>query len=144
MMTAVDTNVIVALWDSDSSLNRLGKAALDTAAMQGSIVISAPVYAELLAAPGRDERFLAGFLADTAITVDWLLGEPVWRLAGRAFQARATRRRSRREPGPRRILADFLIGAHARHINARLLTLDDRFYRSCFPGLTVVQPGRTD
>lgn len=39
---------------------------------------------------------------------------------------------------PRRILADFLIGAHALHSGYRLLTLDDRFYRTAFPRLSLL------
>ena len=39
---------------------------------------------------------------------------------------------------PRRILADFLIGAHALRNGFPLLTLDDRIYRAAFPGLIVV------
>ncbi|MGZ4890608.1 MAG: hypothetical protein ACXWBH_15610 [Candidatus Angelobacter sp.] len=42
------------------------------------------------------------------------------------------------DPGPRRILADFLIGAHASHRGYRLLTLDDHLYPSAFSSLTVI------
>ncbi|HWQ69804.1 MAG TPA: hypothetical protein VN494_07610 [Patescibacteria group bacterium] len=48
------------------------------------------------------------------------------------------RRRTHRDPGPRRILADFIIGAHALHNGFRLLTLDDRLYRATFPRLTIL------
>jgi hypothetical protein len=56
-----------------------------------------------------------------------------WRLAGRAFQAYAERRRRQRDASARRTLADFVIGAHALANGCRLLTLDDRLYRSSFP-----------
>ena len=39
--------------------------------------------------------------------------------------------------GVRRILADFVIGAHALANGCRLLTLDDRLYRSAFPTLAI-------
>jgi predicted nucleic acid-binding protein len=39
--------------------------------------------------------------------------------------------------GARRILADFLIGAHAHTSSYRLLTLDERLYKEAFPTLTV-------
>ena len=71
-----------------------------------------------------------------------LLGErveAVWRAAGRAFQAYAARRKRHRDSGPRRILADFVIGAHATEKAHRLLTLDDRFYRAAFPRLIIVR-----
>lgn len=66
--------------------------------------------------------------------------EAVWRAAGRAFQSYAARRRQphRRESVPRRILADFVIGAHAFRRGYRLLTLDDRLYRAAFPGLVLI------
>lgn len=139
MTTAVDTNVIVALWDKDSNLSSAAQAALDSALERGGLVVAAPVFAELLALPGRDEAFLDTFFRDTAIAIDWNLDQAVWRAAGRAFQAYAARRRRHGDPGPRRILADFVIGAHAIHKANRLLTLDDRFYRTAFPHLQIVQ-----
>src|ERR1700730_10322450 len=57
--------------------------------------------------------FLDSFFHDTGINIDWALDESVWRTAGRAFQGYAARRRKQRDAGPRRILAAFLIGAHA-------------------------------
>jgi predicted nucleic acid-binding protein len=138
MTTSVDTNVIVALWDRDAALSSLAQAALDSALARGGLTISAPVFAELIAYPGRGEGFLDSFCQDTGITVDWELGESVWRAAGRAFQAYASRRRKQGDSGPRRILADFLIGAHAFERAWGLLTLDDRFYRAAFPHLRIV------
>ena len=100
-------------------------------------MISAPVFAELLAAPGRSEAFLSAFLHDTGISVDWQLDESVWRSAGRAYQWYAERRRRQRGPGVRRILADFLIGAHAQVRAYRLLTMDERIYKAAFPTLKI-------
>ena len=72
------------------------------------------------------------------MAVGWDVDEAIWRAAGRAFQDYVARRRKQREPGPRRILADFLIGAYASERGYRLLTLDDRLYRSAFSGLRTV------
>jgi predicted nucleic acid-binding protein len=138
MTTAIDTNVLVALWNEDDALNTLAHAALDDALGRGSLVLAAPVFAELLAAPSRTEAFLDSFCRETGISVDWELSESIWRAAGHAFQLYAARRRKRRDDGPRRILADFLIGAHALQNEFRLLTLDDRLYRAAFPRLAVV------
>ncbi|MGD0199551.1 MAG: type II toxin-antitoxin system VapC family toxin [Bryobacteraceae bacterium] len=138
MTTAIDSNVIIALWDKDPALSQAAQAALEAAQSRGPLVIAAPVYAELMAAPGRDETFLDAFLTDTGVTVEWELGPVTWRLAGRAFQAYAARRRKHPEAGPRCILADFLIGAHALRAGYRLLTLDARIYRSAFPSLTLI------
>jgi predicted nucleic acid-binding protein len=137
MTTAVDTNVMIALWDKDSALSLAAQNALEAAFNRGTLVAAAPVFAELLAAPGRSETFLGSFFEETGITVDWELPEQIWRSAGRAFQAYAERRRRQRDRGARRILADFLIGAHALTNGCRLLTLDDRLYRTAFPKLSI-------
>jgi hypothetical protein len=138
MTTAIDTNVFVALWNSDDAFNRSASVALYSALDQGSLVVAAPVFAELLASPLRDETFVDGFFRETGIAVEWDIGESIWRDAGRAFRAYAERRRKQRDPGPRRILADFLIGAHALRKGYPLLTLDGGIYRAAFPRLNVV------
>ena len=137
MTTAIDTNVVIALWDKNAALSSAAQTALEAAFNRGNLVVAAPVFAELLAAPGRTESFVNAFLEDTAIAIDWTLDERVWRSAGRAFQAYAERRRKQRDSGTRRILADFLIGAHAQTRGYRLLTLDERLYRVAFPNLTI-------
>ncbi len=137
MTTAVDTNVVIALWDKDSALSLAAQRVLEAAFNRGNLVAAAPVFAELIAAPGRTEAFVGSFFEETGIAIDWEQGELVWRSAGRAFQAYAERRRKQRETGTRRILADFLIGAHALSNGCRLLTLDDRLYRASFPTLVI-------
>jgi len=136
--TAIDTNVIVALWDRDPMLNTRAQSALDSALERGMLVVSASVFAELMAAPGRSKDFLDSFFRASGIRIDWTLDEDVWRSAGRAFQQYASRRR--KQGGvPRRILADFLIGAHALEGGHRLLTLDDHRYRTAFPALALIR-----
>jgi len=139
MTTSVDTNVLVALWDRNDALNSTARVALDAALRRGNLVLAAPVFSELMAAPNRDEGFLDAFLRDTGIAVDWNLDQSVWRLAGKAFQAYAAGRRKQREGVPRRILADFLIGAHALRRGFGLLTLDDGIYRKAFPDLAITR-----
>jgi predicted nucleic acid-binding protein len=138
MTSAIDTNVVIALWDANPSLSLAAEAALEAAFHRGPLVAAAPVFAELLAAPGRTETFVNRFFEETGIAIDWDLGEPVWRSAGRAFQTHADRRRRHRSSEPRRILADFLIGAHAETRGHRLLTLDERLYRAAFPKLAII------
>jgi hypothetical protein len=137
MTTAIDTNVVIALWDKDSALSLAAQNALEAAFNRGILVAAAPVFAELVAAPGRSESFVGSFFEATGIAVDWELPERVWRLAGRAFQAYAERPSKQRDAGARRFLADFVIGAHASAKGCRLLTLDDRLYRSSFPTLAI-------
>jgi len=138
MTTVIERNIIAALWDRDDILNAAAQAALDAALSRGNLVVPAPVYAELMAFAGRTEAFLDAFFRQTGIRVDWDLEEGVWRLAGQAFQGYATRRRRQREIGPRRILADFVIGAYAVRHNYSLLTLNEGLYRAAFPALRIV------
>lgn len=137
MTTAVDTNVIIGLWDREPALSAAVRRALDAALERGPLVVAAPVFAELMAAPGRDASFLNEFFRNTGIQVDWRLSEGVWRAAGRAFQAYAARRRRTRQTGPRRILADFIIGAHAAVNGFCLVTLDSGIYTAAFPDLVI-------
>ena len=137
MTTAVDTNVVIALWDKDPALSVAAQNALEAAFNRGTLVAAAPVFAELIAAPGRSEAFVGSFFEETGIAIDWELQKQVWRSAGRAFQAYAERRPKQRDIGTRGILADFLIGAHALSNGCRLLTLDDRLYRTAYPALII-------
>jgi hypothetical protein len=137
MTTAVDTNVLIALWDSEAELSGAAQEALDEAAASGVLIVSAPVYCELNAAPGRSRGFVDSFLKETGIEVEWELDARIWRTAAEGFRGYAERRRKQRGPGPRRILADFLIGAHALHRAQQLLSLDEGIYRASFPGLRV-------
>jgi predicted nucleic acid-binding protein len=136
--TALDTNVLVALWDVEDTVHASARKALDERFGRERLVISGVVYAELLAAPSRTEVFLDKFCEDTAIVVEWELAEDIWREAGRAFQKYATRRREQKGTQPRRLLADFLIGAHAWVKGYSLLSLDAGMYRAAFPKLRVV------
>ena len=137
MTTAIDTNIIVALWDADSTIAVPARSALDAAFHRGNLTVAAPVFAELIAAPARTEKFVNAFFADAGIAVDWELGEAIWRSAGRAFRDYAERRRKHRDFGARRILADFVIGAHAAAHSYRLLTTEVRLYRAAFPALKI-------
>lgn len=139
MTTAIDTNVIVALWNVDDTQNLEAQKALEESQGRGGLVVCGPVYAELMAAPGRSEAFVDKFFEEAHIAVEWELGERVWRAAGTAFQSYAVRRGRHKEAEPRRILADFLIGAHALVNGYKLLTLDGRTYRAAFPRMAIIE-----
>ena len=134
MRTAVDTNVISALWSREPLSGEMARR-LGEAEMEGGLVISAPVYAELLAHPKATAGFVDGFLADTNVVVDFDLDEAVWREAGGCFAQYAERRRRSGSSHPKRLLVDFLIGAHAYLRADRLLTLDGSRYSQSFPQL---------
>jgi len=138
--TAIDSNVLIALWDVDDALNREAQAALDQALAHGKLVVPAPVFAELLAFPQRTEGFLQAFFRETGIAVGWELSENVWKAAGRALGVYAARRRRSGEQRRRRVLVDFVIGAYAEQNGYRLLTFDRGIYRAAFPNLKLLAP----
>ena len=138
MTTSIDSNIIVALWRQDDPLNDIAAKMLIRARKQGRLIVSAPVYAELMGDPRRTESELNEFFLDTGISVDWTLEEKVWREAGRANRGYIQRRRLSGGQIPRRILTDFLIGAHALVRGYSLLTFDQRLYAAAFPTLSII------
>jgi predicted nucleic acid-binding protein len=136
-MTAVDTNVLIGLFNEDDSFNLPAKQALKKALAKGKIVIAAPVFVELSAMPNEDGWSLDAFLHKVHIEVDWLLEEQVWREAASA-NAKYVSRRRKNFKFPRRIAADFLIGAHALVRGAELITFDQRTFRTSFPNLKLI------
>ncbi len=138
MITALDTNIVVAVLEGEEALAERVALILDRLADQGSVLITPVVYAELLA-PSRSPALVEAFLAQTPVRVDWSLEEAVWRAAGLAYRAHVERRQGAQE-AERSILADFVIGAHAVHRQATLLTWDNRIYHTYFPGLVTVAP----
>ena len=139
MITAVDTNIFIALWDSDDSLNSLALDALERASSSGNLVVCGAVYAELLAFPGRTPQFLETFFRETGVSIDWSMEKSIWNAAGLAFQSYVKRRRRQRQPDARRILADFMIGAHADVNGFAFMTLDERIYSAAFPKLKIIE-----
>ena len=137
MTTALDTNVIVALWDVSDALHLAARKALDAVWGRDTLVVSGVVYAELIGAPQRTEAFVDRFCEEAGIIVEWELKESVWRTAGKAFQNYAGRRKKQGGSEPRRLLADFLIGAHALESGYRLLTADASLYKASFPRLAL-------
>jgi predicted nucleic acid-binding protein len=134
VIIAVDTNIITGLWLEDDPFSDMAEEALERASKQGSLMIVAAVYAELLATPGKSRVWLDGFLDDVGIKVDWVIKETIWLEAGQSYALYAERRRREGKESPRRILADFLIGAHALRQADKLLT-SDAWYKTNFPKL---------
>lgn len=134
MRTAIDTNVLSALWSKEPSASDIART-LGAAKAEGGLVVCGPVYAELLAYPKATESFVNDFLADTGITVDFAFEQPVWAEAGRRFARYAKRRRRSAGQGAKRLLADFIIGSHALVHADRFMTLDPKRYARDFPEL---------
>lgn len=135
MTIALDTNILSALWNDNDALNLVARKVLDEVSGREALVMCGVVYAELIGAPGRAEAFVDRFCEEAGIAVEWEMKEKIWRAAGRAFQAYAARRKKHGRSEPRRLLADFLIGAHALENGCKLLTLDERIYKAAFPRL---------
>jgi len=135
--TALDTNVISALWSNEPSASLISSK-LSGAYHSGGLVVSAPVYAELQAHPNAGSGFADNFLRHTGVVVDFVLDEDVWRLTANSFAAYATRRHRSGGGTPKRLLVDFLIAAHAVLRADRLMTLDPSRYKQDFPQLHIV------
>ena len=133
MVTAFDTNIFLDITDGpqvDATSTRL---ALKLAARHGPLVVSVVALAELSPRfTTRSARY--SFLASFDVEVS-NIDEEVAFLAGQFFKQYRLRGGTRT-----RILADFLIAAHAQLRADRLLTRDDRFFKDSFPGLVAVHP----
>lgn len=137
MRTAIDTNILSALWSREQLAADVAKK-LGDAKIDGGLVIGAPVYAELIAHPRATEAFVSNFISDTGIVLDFELDQQVWLEAGRRFARYAKRRRRSTPEGPKRLLADFIIGSHALAKADRLMTLDPKRYERDFPELKLI------
>jgi hypothetical protein len=122
MTCAADDHILVP----NEKFCQASVQALEDAAISGSLVVCDLVYAKLCI-QFSSQRECDSFLEENDIRVEPLNRVTLF-LASRAF------RTYRKQGGPRtRILADFLIGAHARTQANRLLSRDRGFYRKLFP-----------
>jgi predicted nucleic acid-binding protein len=137
MKTALDSNIISALWSNESSAIAISEA-LQRARGAGALVICGPVYVELAAHPTVPHKLLDTFLEETGIAVEFILEERVWKRAAVGFANYAQRRRISGGTSPKRLLADFLIAAHATICSDRLFTLDPVRYQQDFPELRLL------
>ncbi len=141
-MTALDTNVLIDLESGNANVAAAALRAVDYAANGGPIILCAAVYAEYLANPYVTDKDVASGGIDVALAaahihVDGSFSRAVLVHAASAFRAYARRRASSSGSAPRRILADFLIGAHACTVG-KLVTSDAAFYRRTFSELAVI------
>lgn len=76
------------------------------------------------------------WLQTQQIDVIWDMPETIWESAGMAFGRYAKLRRGGQVS--RRIVADFLIAAHAEHHQLEMLTFDDTVFNSVFPRVVLL------
>ena len=133
MITAVDTNVLLDVFGADPDFGPRSAEALRACLREGPIIACEVVWAETAvfftsaaAARGALERLGIDFSP---------LGVEAALVAGASWRTYRAKR-----GGRGRVVADFLIGAHARLQADRLLTRDRGFYRTCFSGLKILDP----
>jgi len=133
VITAVDTNILLDVLAPDPRFGPASATALRWAVGKGSLIACEIVWAEVAA---RFEHPDDAARAFEQLTVAYSCSE-----MAEALQAGQAWSDYRRRGGTRqRVIADFLIGAHARARADRLLTRDRGFFRSYFADLTVVDP----
>jgi predicted nucleic acid-binding protein len=136
VITAVDTNVLLDVFGADAAFGEASAAAIRSCSGEGRLVACEIVWAELGSVfPSAGEA--ADAMSSLQIDFDAVQWET-------ALAAGVSWREYRRRGGARtRLVADFLIGAHADHQTDRLLTRDRGFYGSYFSELEIVDPDPT-
>ena len=136
-MVSIDTNVLISLLNHEEDLSERAFLAIENARRSSKLVVCGPVFAELLGLPARTQAILDEFFTKGGIEIDWRFEEAIWRAAGIAFQSYVVRRLTDKREFPRRILTDFLVGAHTAIRGYTLLTVDKRLYEVSFPGISI-------
>jgi predicted nucleic acid-binding protein len=135
VITAVDTNILLDVFESDPSFGPSSSDALRRCNREGSLIACEVVWAEVAGVYDEIARLQAAMMRLGIVFSPIDLGASV--LAGRSWNVYRNR-----GGGRGRMIADFLIGAHARTEADRLLTRDRGFYRTYFSDLSIVDPGR--
>ena len=133
MISSIDSNVLLDVLLPDPVNAQNSTMALRRCRQEGRLIACDVVWAEV-----------AGQFRSVAVMVTWMERFGIEFTAtesAAALSAGETWRAYRQRGGTRqRLIADFLVGAHALHHADRLLTRDRGFYREYFPSLVVIDP----
>lgn len=132
MITAVDTNILLDVLLPDPVHQAGSLAKLHQATQEGSLIVGEVVACELGAQfsdAGELQRFLKG-VGLSLVPLALMTAHD----AGQRWRHYLRTRKGARE----RVVADFMIAAHAVHHADRLLTRDLGFYRSHFKDLKLM------
>jgi hypothetical protein len=133
VITAVDSSVLLDVFTNDMRFAEPSAAALNRCLEEGVLTACDVVWAEVTAFFDSARRARESMsLGEVSFSV---IVQPTAEVAGQAWRAYRSRGGSRT-----RMLADFMIGAHASAQADRLLTRDRGFYRTYFKKLSVVEP----
>jgi predicted nucleic acid-binding protein len=133
VITAIDTSVLIDVFRADPAFADRSLAAIRACLATGSLVACEVVWAEV-AAGLTPARSVDAVMAAIPVAFSPLSPAAAER-AGQTWSA------YRQRGGLRdRVIADFLVGAHAVLQTDRLLTRDAGFHRAAFGGLTIVDP----
>jgi predicted nucleic acid-binding protein len=136
MKTAVDSSVLLDVLLGDPVFGGRSREVLREAYDRGALVACEVVWAEVRAQFAGNDVFSEA-LRTLGVAFDALTPAAA-ALAGQLW--RDSRKAATRSRGHDRVVADFLVGAHAQVQAERLLTRDDGFYRKYFRGMRVVAP----
>ena len=134
MITAVDSSIIIDVFEPDPDHGPTSREALRRCLREGSMVACDVVWAEVVTAFGHAQGRAVEALHEIGIGYSAMTEEAALRAAECWYRFR------KRSGGKARIVADFLIGGHALVQADRLLTRDRGFYRDHFKPLTLVVP----
>jgi len=135
LITAVDTNILIDVFTADKQFGTVSRDAIRQCRQEGHLIACEIVWAELSPVFSSPETLIEQMdlleiaFSETARDISMHAGW-VWK----DHLGRGGRRG--------RLVADFLIGAHARFRADRLLTRDRGFFRTYFQDLTVLDPAR--